>query len=204
MDRMWKIRKLIFVCLISLATPLFSQEGSFFDCENYRIGAKYTSEQLRIRLKIIKKDFQVYSEYGYFEKSLKILSDCLKDYGISYSKRKKIISEIEDIPHWSKDKLIEHQHKEINSSEVLFLYNVDLVNITSIEVATSVFSLNPIFEKYLSEKRIKEVIEKLLISTYSKNCAVGFLEKNFCIYQRMGLIDKKYQNFHEFLKDNLK
>lgn len=204
MDRMQQIRKIVFVWSVLLVTPLFSQKGNFFECENYRIGARYTSEQLRIRLKIIEQDFQVYSEYGYFEKSLKFLSDYLKNYGVSFSKRRKIMREIEAMPYWSKDKLMEYKHKEINNSEVLFLYNLDLANITSMEVATSIFSLNAIFEKYLSEKQAKEVIEKLLISTYSKNCAVDFLEKNFCVYQKMGLIDEKHENFHQFLKEKLK
>ena len=72
----------IFLYLLLFSISLFAQEHPF-DCENFRVGQTYTGQQLIIRLRTIKKDFEIYSVYGYFDKSLEVLNSQLESYGVA-------------------------------------------------------------------------------------------------------------------------
>ena len=150
--------------------PAFSlfaqQEKEVADCENYIVGGRYTTQLLEIRLKIMKKDFLIYSVYGYFEKSLEVLDKQLAMYGVTMEQRKEIIPKIRERAHWNKEQISSIYDIELKNPEYLFIYNADITKGVA-NLGTMVFPINDVIEKYLEEKQAKEVIENLLID-YTK------------------------------------
>ena len=116
-------RKLvIFLYLLLFSISLFAQEHPF-DCENFRVGQTYTGQQLTIRLRTIKKDFEIYSVYGYFDKSLEVLNSQLESYGVAQKEREQIIKQIRKMTGWSGKKLQEYGLKEPQNSELISIFN---------------------------------------------------------------------------------
>ena len=205
-------RKLvIFMSLLLFSISIFAQDKHPFDCENFRIGQTYTGQQLTIRLRTIKKDFEVYSVYGYFDKSLEVLNSQLESYGVAQKEREQIIKQIRKMTGWSGKKLQEYGLKEPQNSELISIFNhFDFTNFTQVDPLTVKISLNRVIEKYLSKEKAKEVIEGLLEKNFNCKCAVNYLEDNFCFYQRAGTliegygsIDKSFKDYRAFLKDYL-
>ena len=205
-------RKLvIFLSLLLFSISIFAQDKYPFDCENFRIGQTYTGQQLTIRLRTIKKDFEIYSVYGYFDKSLEVLNSQLESYGVAQKEREQIIKQIRKMTGWSGKKLQEYGLKEPQNSELISIFNhFDFTNFTQVDPLTVKISLNQVIEKYLSKEKAKEVIEGLLEKNFNCKCAVNYLEDNFCFYQRAGTliegygtIDKSFKDYRAFLKDYL-
>ena len=205
-------RKLvIFLSLLLFSISIFAQDKHPFDCENFRIGQTYTGQQLTIRLRTIKKDFEIYSVYGYFDKSLEVLNSQLESYGVAQKEREQIIKQIRKMTGWSGKKLQEYGLKEPQNSELISIFNhFDFTNFTQVDPLTVKISLNRVIEKYLSKEKAKEVIEGLLEKNFNCKCAVNYLEDNFCFYQRAGTliegygsIDKSFKDYRAFLKDYL-
>ena len=205
-------RKLvIFLSLLLFSISLFAQDKHPFDCENFRIGQTYTGQQLTIRLRTIKKDFEIYSVYGYFDKSLEVLNSQLESYGVAQKEREQIIKQIGKMTGWSGKKLQEYGLKEPQNSELISIFNhFDFTNFTQVDPITVKISLNQVIEMYLSKEKAKEVIEGLLEKNFNCRCAVSYLEDNFCFYQRAatliegyGTIDKSFKDYRAFLKDYL-
>ena len=205
-------RKLvIFLSLLLFSISLFAQDKHPFDCENFRIGQTYTGQQLTIRLRTIKKDFEIYSVYGYFNKALEVLNSQLESYGVAQKEREQIIKQIRKMTGWSGKKLQEYGLKEPQNSELISIFNhFDFTNFTQIDPLTIKISLNQVIEKYLNKEKAKEVIEGLLEKNFNCKCAVSYLEDNFCFYQRAGTliegygaISKDIKDYRAFLKDYL-
>ena len=205
-------RKLvIFLSLLLFSISLFAQGKHPFDCENFRIGQTYTGQQLTIRLRTIKKDFEIYSVYGYFDKSLEVLNSQLESYGVAQKEREQIIKQIRKMTGWSGKKLQEYGLKEPQNSELISIFNhFDFTNFTQVDPLTVKISLNRVIEKYLSETQAKRVIDGLLTDQANSGCVEAFLKNTFCIYQRKGAviegygtIDKSFKNYEAFLKDYL-
>ena len=205
-------RKLvIFLSLLLFSISIFAQDKHPFDCENFRIGQTYTGQQLTIRLRTIKKDFEIYSVYGYFDKSLEVLNSQLESYGVAQKEREQIIKQIRKMTGWSGKKLQEYGLKEPQNSELISIFNhFDFTNFTQVDPLTVKISLNRVIEKYLSKEKAKEVIEGLLEKNFNCKCAVNYLEDNFCFYQRAGTliegygsIDKSFKDYRAFFKDYL-
>ena len=203
-------RKLvIFLSLLLFSISLFAQEHPF-DCENFRVGQTYTGQQLTIRLRTIKKDFEIYSVYGYFDKSLEVLNSQLESYGVAQKEREQIIKQIRKMTGWSGKKLQEYGLKEPQNSELISINHFDFTNFTQVDPLTVKISLNQVIEMYLSKEKAKEVIEDLLEKNFNCKCAVSYLEDNFCFYQRAGTliegygtIDRSFKDYRAFLKDYL-
>ena len=210
MERMWHRELVIFLSLLLFSISLFAQNKTSVDCEN-RIGPRYTEQHLNIRLRTIKKNFVIYSQFGYFDKSLAVLNFQLKGYGVSSAKRKKIINQIKEMSHWDGEKVLEVDRTPTKNAELISIYsNTDITNITTFDPLTSILPLTQVIEKYLSEKQAKKVIEALLAEEANSSCGVSFLDNTFCIYQRKGAviegygtIDKSFKNYEAFLKDYL-
>ena len=166
---------------------------------------------MTIRLRTIKKDFEVYSVYGYFDKSLEVLNSQLESYGVAQKERELIIKQIRKMTGWSGKKLQEYGLKEPQNSELISIFNhFDFTNFTQVDPLTVKISLNRVIEKYLSKEKAKEVIEDLLEKNFNCKCAVSYLEDNFCFYQRAGTliegygtIDRSFKDYRAFLKDYL-
>ena len=195
--------------------PAFSlfaqQEKEVADCENYIVGGRYTTQLLEIRLKIMKKDFLIYSVYGYFEKSLEVLDKQLAMYGVTMEQRKKIISEIKERTHWNKEQIASIYETEFKNPEYLRIYNhFDITKSGKVNLGTIRFPINDIIEKYLEEKHAKEIIENLLRDYANSSSAYGDIENIFCIYQKLkipiegyGTIPKDFKYYIFFIKDYL-
>ena len=204
-------RLVIFLSLLLFSISIFAQDKHPFDCENFRVGQTYTGQQLTIRLRTIKKDFEIYSVYGYFDKSLEVLNSQLESYGVAQKEREQIIKQIRKMTGWSGKKLQEYGLKEPQNSELISIFNhFDFTNFTQVDPLTVKISLNRVIEKYLSKEKAKEVIEGLLEKNFNCKCAVSYLEDNFCFYQRAGTlieeygsIDKSFKDYRVFLKDYL-
>ena len=204
-------RKLVvFMSLLLFSISLFAQELPF-DCENFRVGQTYTGQQLTIRLRTIKKDFEIYSVYGYFDKSLEVLNSQLESYGVAQKEREQIIKQIRKMTGWSGKKLQEYGLIEPQNSELISIFNnFDFTNFTQVDPLTVKISLNQVIEKYLSKEKAKEVIEGMLEKNFDGKCAVSHSEDNFCFYQRAGTlidgygtIDRSSKDYRAFLKDYL-
>ena len=208
---MWYRKLMITLFLFFTSISLFAQDKHPFDCENFRIGQTYTGQQLTIRLRTIKKDFEIYSVYGYFDKSLEVLNSQLESYGVAQKEREQIIKQIRKMTGWSGKKLQEYGLKEPQNSELISIFNhFDFTNFTQVDPLTVKISLNRVIEKYLSKEKAKEVIEGLLEKNFNCKCTVNYLEDNFCFYQRAGTliegygsIDKSFKDYRAFLKDYL-
>ena len=159
---MWYRKLMITLFLFFTSISLFAQDKSSVDCEN-RIGTRHTEQLLNIRLRIIKRNSVIYSQFGYFDKSLAVLNFQLKSYGVSSAKRKKIINQIKEMSHWDGEKVLEVDRTPTKNAEFLYIYNnTDITNITTFDPLTSMLPLTQVIEKYLSEKQAKKVIEALL------------------------------------------
>ena len=64
-------------------------------------------------------------------------------------------------------------------------------------------SINYTIERYLDERKAKEVLTDLLEKSINTAYPMDFLQKQFCVFQKMGVIDKKYRDYYAFLKDYL-
>lgn len=192
------MRKII-VLLFLLSEGLLAQKvKSVSDCENFGMGAKfYNSQFLEVVLENIKKDISIVSMMGNFEKSVEMLSNVLEEHKISRNKTKLIIKKIRKTSLLDADDLVDLSHVPVKNINHIVLFVTERKSMES-------FSINHIIEEKLEKEKAKEILDDLLIKTINAENLIKFLSEQFCIYQTAGLIDEKYKDVYDFLKEYLK
>jgi hypothetical protein len=180
-----------------LSIPIFSQaQESVYDCENFGIGARfYNTQYFDIIMQNIEKDICIVSMFGYFEKSLQMLEKTLREHKVSKRKINLIIQEIKTLAE-DEEKAFDFGSKETKNVNGISIFYTERKVIFPL-------SINYTIERYLDERKAKEVLTDLLEKSINTAYPMDFLQKQFCVFQKMGVIDKKYRDYYAFLKDYL-
>lgn len=173
----------------------FSQEKkNAVDCENYGIGATiYNAQFLNATMKIIQKDIIHNSVYGNFDNSLMILTEKMKKHHIISDKINIIIQDIKKTAKNSDEKIEEHNKIPFKSLNTISLFPK--------KAYFTPLSINYFIEKHLTEEEATKLLNELLEDSINASHSVSFLEKQFCAYQKLGMINEKYTDVYHFLKD---
>ena len=188
---------IISIGVFFFSIPIFSQaQESVYDCENFGIGARfYNTQYFDIIMQNIEKDVCIVSMFGYFEKSLQMLEKTLREHKVSKRKINLIIQEIKTLAE-DEEKAFDFGSKETKNVNGISIFYTERKVIFPL-------SINYTIERYLGERKAKEVLTDLLEKSINTAYPMDFLQKQFCVFQKMGVIDKKYKDYYAFLKDYL-
>ncbi|MDO5608794.1 MAG: hypothetical protein Q4G08_10100 [Capnocytophaga sp.] len=99
-----KNKIILFAVVLFFHSVLPAQEAD--DCPSISIGNKgWTAGLLEARLRAVRSDFQAYSYYGFFDKSMAVLSEKLKKTGISEDVANAIIADIRRLSEMENEEL---------------------------------------------------------------------------------------------------